>query len=143
MKNKIVKCIVCSSRIFLEKNKNTIVINGKETSLEYDNNLTNSFKINNKLICHRCIAEIKQYNQPNYKELDNKINELADIFVAENGLDLRVTQSMIDDFVLSHSEIVSPDMSYNLYGRMQKRVREQLKVTPTIKISKNKDSDVK
>jgi hypothetical protein len=42
-------------------------------------------------------------------------------------------------------------MNYPLYGRMNKRVREQLKVTPTIKISsnkgiqtdKNKDSDVK
>ena len=130
---KIIKCSLCPSKIYSESSR-TIDVNGKEITIINDSYLANSFKINDKLICHRCIAEIKQYNQPNYKELDNKINELADIFVAENGLDLRVTQSMIDDFVLSHNEISNPEMSYSLYGRMQKRVREQLKVTPTIKI---------
>jgi hypothetical protein len=74
-----------------------------------------------------------KWNNP--KKLNAKVNELADAFIVENGIELKLTQSMINDFLLSH-EIIDTTLSYNLYGRVNKRIRDYFGKAKVIEIKK-------
>lgn len=134
---KIVKCVFCSNKIYPYKSTK-INVNGKEEIIYHPYNISNSILINGRYVCEKCFTELFMNRFGNPKILNVKINELADIFVAENGLDLRLSQSMIDDFVLSHSDIAnSQEHAYPLYGRINKRIRDYYNKAKVIEVKKN------
>jgi hypothetical protein len=67
-------------------------------------------------------------NNMSMKELDAKLNSLADLFFKENlffeekGSVCRITQSIVDDWIIQHNDIVTLDLSYYLYGRLNSRL---------------------
>jgi hypothetical protein len=63
-------------------------------------------------------------NKISVKELDKKLNDLADMFFKENlffeekGSVCRITQSIVDDWIIQHNDIVTLNFGYYLYGRL-------------------------
>ena len=53
-------------------------------------------------------------------KLNDKIGMLADLFHKEKGcFTYKITQAVIDDFILRHNDIATNDLSYPLYGRLK------------------------
>jgi hypothetical protein len=54
------------------------------------------------------------------KRLNDKIGVLADLFHKEKGcFTYKITQAVIDDFILRHNDVATQDLSYPLYGRLK------------------------
>lgn len=69
----------------------------------------------------------------NYEKLNQKIEELAQLFFEENKYfktkhsKLRITQALVDNFLLEHNDIVDlSDMrfSYSLYGKLNSQLNK-------------------
>lgn len=117
VKVKIMKCSLCDSKIFSESSR-TININGKEETILNDCYLGNSFKINDKLICHRCLSIIRTV-EFDYSITD-KVEKLAQLFIEEYG-NIKIISALVDDFILRHHKDLGTtiDLSYPLLGRLK------------------------